>query len=282
MLIGSRWTRRRSESGGIGSSEKVSRVCWIARAGRTTRRTALPAQFAVRSCGYGSSGGGVRISLPITSGCRHRRSNRSCAARAWPGSTALVVPPIESPVRLCQRDLPVELVHVEVNELSAVSDPARWWLADPWPRQRTSGCTRQGRLPLPAHRHRRTHAARLERDPQRRAGHHRDGVPAARQRLVRASRRRHRTLPDRQRGVYRSRRWAAALAETNLTHKRTRSCRLQTNGKVERFHRILLEGGASIRPWTSGHERNLAHGVFIRFQHHRRTRGALGPFPIAL
>ena len=33
--------------------------------------------------------------------------------------------------------------------------------------------------------------------------------------------------------------------------KKTRPYRPQTNGKVERFHRILLEEWAYIRPWTS-------------------------------
>ena len=74
---------------------------------------------------------------------------------------------------------------------------------------------------------------------------------------------------------YRSRAWAAALADTTVTHKRTRPYRPQTNGKVERFHRILLEEWAYIRPWTSEHERYLAYDGFIHFYNHHRSHGAL-------
>src|SRR5207302_4246714 len=50
---------------------------------------------------------------------------------------------------------------------------------------------------------------------------------------------------------YRSWQWAAACTANNVAHKRTQSYRPQTNGKVERFHRILLEEWAYIRGWTS-------------------------------
>jgi transposase InsO family protein len=40
---------------------------------------------------------------------------------------------------------------------------------------------------------------------------------------------------------YLSRAWRHALDATGVLHKRTRPRRPQTNGKVERFHRILLE-----------------------------------------
>lgn len=74
---------------------------------------------------------------------------------------------------------------------------------------------------------------------------------------------------------YRSRLWAAALADTGVTHKRTRPYRPQTNGKVERFHRILLEEWAYIRPWTSEAERHQAYDGFVHFYNHHRSHGAL-------
>ena len=42
-------------------------------------------------------------------------------------------------------------------------------------------------------------------------------------------------------GCYRSSFWFKAMRTTGTRHKRTRPYRPQTNGKVERFHRTLLE-----------------------------------------
>ncbi len=74
---------------------------------------------------------------------------------------------------------------------------------------------------------------------------------------------------------YRSRLWADALTETGVAHKRTRPYRPQTNGKVERFHRILLEEWAYIRPWNSELERHQAYDDFVHFYNHHRSHGAL-------
>ena len=54
---------------------------------------------------------------------------------------------------------------------------------------------------------------------------------------------------------YRSR-WGKKLLSTGMTDKRTRPYRPQTNGKFERFHRILLEEWAYIRPWCSERQRH--------------------------
>lgn len=75
---------------------------------------------------------------------------------------------------------------------------------------------------------------------------------------------------------YRSGRWRRACAETATAVKKTRPHRPQTNRKVERFHRILLEEWADIRPWTSDTERTDAYQGFIHFYNHHRAYGALG------
>lgn len=75
---------------------------------------------------------------------------------------------------------------------------------------------------------------------------------------------------------YRSRAWRSALDATGVTHKRTRPYRPQTNGKVERFHRILLEEWAYIRDWTSDNQRTAAYDGFIHFYNRHRSHGALG------
>ena len=75
---------------------------------------------------------------------------------------------------------------------------------------------------------------------------------------------------------YRSRLWHRACAATGTTVKKTRPYRPQTNGKIERFHRILIEEWAYIRPWTSETQRTNAYDGFIHFYNHHRSHGALG------
>ena len=75
---------------------------------------------------------------------------------------------------------------------------------------------------------------------------------------------------------YRSGLWHRACAKTNTTVKKTRPRRPQTNGKVERYHRILLEEWAYIRAWTSEAERAAGYAGFTHFYNHHRPHGALG------
>jgi transposase InsO family protein len=67
-----------------------------------------------------------------------------------------------------------------------------------------------------------------------------------------------------------------ASATTGTTPNKTRPRRPQTNGKVERYHRILLEEWAYIRPWTSETERAHGYDGFVHFYNHHRPHGALG------
>lgn len=76
--------------------------------------------------------------------------------------------------------------------------------------------------------------------------------------------------------AYRSFAWRDCLAELGITPKRTRPYRPQTNGKIERFHRILLEEWAYIRDWHTDHERTVEYDHFIHFYNHHRAHGALG------
>ena len=75
---------------------------------------------------------------------------------------------------------------------------------------------------------------------------------------------------------YRSGLWHRACHTTGTIVKKTRPYRPQTNGKIERFHRILLEEWAYIRPWYSETQRTDAYTGFIHFYNHHRSHGALG------
>jgi len=75
---------------------------------------------------------------------------------------------------------------------------------------------------------------------------------------------------------YRSGLWYQACTATGTTVRKTQPWHPQTNGKVERFHRILLEEWAYIRPWTSDTQRAAAYRGFLHFYNHHRSHGALG------
>ncbi|MEV5931172.1 IS481 family transposase [Streptomyces cellulosae] len=80
---------------------------------------------------------------------------------------------------------------------------------------------------------------------------------------------------------YRSRDWRDLLAAAGITHKRTRPYRPQTNGKVERFNRTLLEEWAYYRPYRSEQERRDAFPGWLHTYNHHRGHTALKGQPPA-
>jgi transposase InsO family protein len=74
---------------------------------------------------------------------------------------------------------------------------------------------------------------------------------------------------------YRSKVFAAALGE-DITHKRTRPYRPQTNGKVERFNRTMLTEWAYARPYQSEAERAACFADWLHTYNHHRAHTALG------
>ncbi|MEU1321262.1 IS481 family transposase [Streptomyces tibetensis] len=80
---------------------------------------------------------------------------------------------------------------------------------------------------------------------------------------------------------YRSRDWREALTTAGITHKRTRPYRPQTNGKVERFNRTLLDEWAYARPYRSEQERREAFPGWLHTYNHHRGHTALNGQPPA-
>ncbi|MFJ7281117.1 IS481 family transposase, partial [Kitasatospora sp. NPDC098663] len=73
--------------------------------------------------------------------------------------------------------------------------------------------------------------------------------------------------------------WKNVLADLGATGKLTRAYRPQTNGKVERFNRTLLDEWAYLRPYTSNHERTQALADFLHTYNHHRCHTALDGHP---
>jgi transposase InsO family protein len=80
---------------------------------------------------------------------------------------------------------------------------------------------------------------------------------------------------------YRSRLWAAACKDLDITHKRTRPYRPQTNGKVERFHRTLADEWAYARPYPTETQRREALDPWLHTYNHHRGHTALKGLPPA-
>src|SRR4029450_5773737 len=80
-------------------------------------------------------------------------------------------------------------------------------------------------------------------------------------------------------GAYRSRLFGAALADTGVCHQRTRPYRPQTNGKVERFNRTLLEEWAYRRLYRSNAARDRALQPWGHRYNSPPTHPTPGPTP---
>ena len=80
---------------------------------------------------------------------------------------------------------------------------------------------------------------------------------------------------------YRSHDWRQAMAQAGIAHKRTRPYRPQTNGKVERLNRTLLDEWAYARPYRTEQERRDAFPQWLHTYNHHRGHTALAGKPPA-
>ena len=77
-------------------------------------------------------------------------------------------------------------------------------------------------------------------------------------------------------GCYSSHLWRDTCAELGITPKRTRPYRPQTNGKIERFHRTLVEGWAFKKFYNSESARLAALPAWVHEYNHHRPHSAIG------
>jgi transposase InsO family protein len=75
---------------------------------------------------------------------------------------------------------------------------------------------------------------------------------------------------------YRSHLWHETCAELNITVKKTRAYRPQTNGKIERFHRTMADRWAFKKLYSSETARRNALPAWLHEYNHHRPHTAIG------
>ncbi len=76
--------------------------------------------------------------------------------------------------------------------------------------------------------------------------------------------------------AYKSHLWRDTCRDLNIKVKKTRPYRPQTNGKIERFHRTLVDGWAFSRFYNSESARRNALPAWIHEYNHHRPHTAIG------
>ena len=178
------------------------------------------------------------------------------------------------PPRRYQRDLPGELIHVDIKKIAAIP-PGGGWRLHGRGQDRYHGHSGAGYRYIHSAVDDRTRIVYSEIHPDEKAATAAAFWRRAAAWFISIGITPERVLTDNG-SCYRSGLWHRACAATRTQVKKTRPRRPQTNGKVERFHRILLEEWAYIRPWTSETQRHKAYPGFIHFYNHHRSHGALG------
>ena len=188
------------------------------------------------------------------------------------------------PIRRYQHDAPGDLLHVDVKKLGNVPDGGGWRFVG-----RQQG--EQNRFATPGKPRNRWRAPKIGTayvhtvlDDYSRVAYaeiHDDETAATATLVLR-----HAVAWFNDRGVsvdrvlsdngsaYKSHLWAETCAELNITVKKTRPYRPQTNGKIERFHRTLADGWAFKKFYNSESARRAALPAWIHHYNHHRPHTA--------
>ncbi|MFI1151855.1 IS481 family transposase [Streptomyces sp. NPDC020817] len=273
-----KWVRRWRDEGDAGLADRSSRP-------RTTpHRTPATVEDHVCRLRTDRKLGPARIGpiLGLPASTVHRILVRHRLNRlAW------LDRPTGEPVRRYERTRPGELVHVDIKKLGNIPDGGGWRVvgrtAGDRNRQATTG-QRKSSTPVIGYSyvhsavddHSRLAYSEVLTDERKEttAGFWERANSFFADHAITVER----VLTDNG-SCYRSKLFTQALARAGITHKRTRPYRPQTNGKVERFNRTLLDEWAYLRPYTSNDERTKALADFLHTYNHHRCHTALGGHP---
>ncbi|WP_102935074.1 IS481 family transposase [Streptomyces malaysiensis] len=264
-----KWLRRWRAEGEAGLHDRSSRPH------RTPHRT--PAAVEDRVCRLrqdrklGPARIGPILGLPVST--VHR-----VLARHGLNRLAFLDRPTGQVIRRYERNRPGELVHVDVKKLGRIPDGGGWRVhgraACP-DRRRTTGFDY---IHSAVDDHSRLAYSEVHSDEKATtcaAFLQRAAAFFATYGILRIER----VLTDNAWPYRKSLAWRQALADLGAAGKLTRIYRPQTNGKVERFNRTLLDEWAYLRPYTSNDERTAALTDFLHNYNHHRCHTALGGHP---
>ncbi|MCX2927910.1 IS481 family transposase [Streptomyces sp. NEAU-W12] len=181
-------------------------------------------------------------------------------------------------IRRYERDRPGELVHVDIKKLGNIPDGGGHKVLGRQAGRKTRSGTGYSYLHTAVDDHSRLAYSEIHADEKKETA---TGFwTRAHSFFTQAGITVERVLTDNG-SCYRSRDWRDLLTAAGITHKRTRPYRPQTNGKVERFNRTLLDEWAYARPYRSETERREAFPQWLYTYNHHRGHTALKGQPPA-
>jgi len=197
------------------------------------------------------------------------------------------------PIRRYEHEKPGDLIHIDVKKLGRVPDGGGWRYvgrAEGWRNRIATATARATATPLPRSKygkpligtcylhtviddHSRVAYVEAHDDETKEtaAAVLRNAVAWFADRGVTVQR----VLTDNG-GCYRSHLWRDTCDDLAVTHKRTRPYRPQTNGKIERFHRTMVEGWAFKKFYSSESARLAALPAWVHQYNHHRPHSAIG------
>ena len=186
--------------------------------------------------------------------------------------------PTAAPIRY-ERDRPGELVHLDVKKLGRINPGGGWRILG------RSAETRGPRRGGPGYDY--LHAAvddhsryaYVEVLADERGATCAGFVLRAAAHFAELGVRIERVMTDRAMNYVRSSEFATALATIGVAHRTTRPYRPQTNGKVERFNRTMLDEWAYVRLYRSNEARTEVLASWLDAYNRRRPHTALGGLP---